>query len=573
MGGFFKRDMNTGEVVDAIILPDGSPFPHGASVWQRIHLLGRRHRRGHRAGVPYEDLIFTALGFGLRLLASGQGRGPELTLDVQFRLPRRRPAMIPRIFRCLTILMFAIAAAACCPGNERHDCRTGARRIGCQHARRQRDGHEPGHQCVVVADDEHARLLRGAVAPAGELSRDRRAAGIQDHGPHRRHTLSRPAGEMDLTLAVGAISESVTVTGDATILDTSVVTTGQNLDRRSVEGLPMFANMPVLLTRFVAGVNSSADVPYVAQGFVNRTSSDTSSPGGVGGNEWTIDGATNNGSDRRLAASPNADMIQEVRIETANFDASFGHSTGLGISMMTRSGTNLMHGSMNYRYWNNQWNAPRYFAKKNYYDNIAQASRAETTRWPTRWRRRRSTPSASPRISPTRSAVRLSRTSSSCSPTTRTTPTIVLRIRRKHSIPTEANLRGDFSNLLAVDPVRYQIYDPLTVRPDPARPGFFIRDPFPGNIIPANRIINPMYQHYIKFLPTPNNNPTNPRQEPANNYLVRTYTDPIQSQIFGARRITTTPIPNASSGGGAAATSSKGSMTGRIKAPRSIPRT
>ena len=34
MGGFFKRDSQTGEVVDAIILPEGSPFPHGASVWK-----------------------------------------------------------------------------------------------------------------------------------------------------------------------------------------------------------------------------------------------------------------------------------------------------------------------------------------------------------------------------------------------------------------------------------------------------------------------------------------------------------------------------------------------------------
>ncbi len=146
---------------------------------------------------------------------------------------------------------------------------------------------------------------------------------------------------VDVTLGVGAVSETVTVSGEAPILETGVLTTGQNLDRRSVESLPMFSNMPVLLTRFVTGVNSSANVPYVAQGFVNRTSSDTSAPGGVGGNEWTIDGATNNGSDRRLASSPNSDMIEEVRIETANFDASFGHGTGLGISMMTRSGTNL----------------------------------------------------------------------------------------------------------------------------------------------------------------------------------------------------------------------------------------
>ena len=105
----------------------------------------------------------------------------------------------------------------------------------------------------------------------------------------------------------------------------------------------------------------------------------------------------------------------------------------------------------------------------------------------------------------------------------------------QHTIPTDAHLRGDFSDLLAIDPVRYQIYDPLTVKPDPARPGFFIRDPFPGNIIPQSRIINPMYQHYVDFLPKPNSNPVDPRQEPTNNYLVRTYTDPIQSQIYGAR--------------------------------------
>lgn len=339
---------------------------------------------------------------------------------------------------------------------------------------------------------------------------------------------------VQMNLEVGAISESVTVTGEAPILDTSVVTTGQNLDRRSVESLPMFANMPVLLTRFVAGVNSSANVPYVAQGFVNRTSSDTSSPGGVGGNEWTIDGATNNGSDRRLASSPNSDMIQEVRIETANFDASFGHSTGLGISMMTRSGTNMMHGSVNYQYWNNQWNAPTYFAKKNYYDNIAQArARGDNAL---------ADSLASRKINPTGRSHNLANTWGG--PIIKDKLFVFANYSwneddraaiSQHTVPTAENLRGDFSNFLAIDPVRYQIYDPLTVRPDPARPGFFIRDPFPGNIIPANRIINPLYGPYTKFLPTPNNNPTNPRLEPTNNYQANTYTDPIHSEIYGAR--------------------------------------
>ena len=121
--------------------------------------------------------------------------------------------------------------------------------------------------------------------------------------------------------------------------------------------------------------------------------------------------------------------------------------------------------------------------------------------------------------------------------------------------------------------MRYQIYDPLTVKPDPQRPGFFIRDPFPGNIIPQNRIINPMYQHYVDFLPKPNSNPVDPRQEPTNNYLVRTYTDPIQSQIYGARLDYNHSSTHRFLAAGVEATSPKVSTTGPMKAWGSTPKT
>src|SRR5688500_19428544 len=72
----------------------------------------------------------------------------------------------------------------------------------------------------------------------------------------------------------------------------------------------------------------------------------------------SIDGSMNNGFGRRIASSPNSDQIEEVRIETANFDASQGHGTGLSISMMTRGGTNTLRGSANYTYWHNRLNSP-----------------------------------------------------------------------------------------------------------------------------------------------------------------------------------------------------------------------
>src|SRR4030095_16640882 len=73
-------------------------------------------------------------------------------------------------------------------------------------------------------------------------------------------------------------------------------------------------------------------------------------PPSFGGNNYTLDGANNNGSSRRIASSPNSDMIQEMRVESSNFDASVGHGLGLQISMMTRAGTNRQRGTANYQY-------------------------------------------------------------------------------------------------------------------------------------------------------------------------------------------------------------------------------
>src|SRR5207247_1685199 len=59
----------------------------------------------------------------------------------------------------------------------------------------------------------------------------------------------------------------------------------------------------------------------------------------------------------------------------------------------------------------------------------------------------------------------------------------------------------DFSAFLLVGS-QYQIYNPFTRRPDPARPGHFIEDPFVGNIIPTN-LFNPVAKNILKFFSDP----------------------------------------------------------------------
>ncbi len=81
------------------------------------------------------------------------------------------------------------------------------------------------------------------------------------------------------------------------------------------------------------------------------------------------------------------------------------------------------------------------------------------------------------------------------------------------TVPTEAQRRGDFSDLLRIDPVRYQIYDPRTAR---LVNGRVVRDPFPNNQVP---VLNPLYQHYVNLYPLPNNPLGIVDSEGRNNYL------------------------------------------------------
>jgi hypothetical protein len=71
------------------------------------------------------------------------------------------------------------------------------------------------------------------------------------------------------------------------------------------------------------------------------------------------------------------------------------------------------------------------------------------------------------------------------------------------TLPTDAQRAGDFSQVLTAAGQPVNIYDPVSTRPDPANPGKFLRDPFPGNIIPGARL-NPVALNIQKYYPEPN---------------------------------------------------------------------
>ena len=326
---------------------------------------------------------------------------------------------------------------------------------------------------------------------------------------------------LKLTLEVGAISERIDVSATAPLLDTTSVSSGQNFDQALIAGLPMASNMPMLLARFAQGVVSPTTQVQVISGQIDGpTNAAGTVVGGVGGFNYTVDGATNAGSSRRIASSPNADMIEEMRVETSNFDAAQGHGTGGTIAMMTRAGSNSLRGTANYQYWTNKINS------LNPQQKLAFSQRPETGKiYEGGYENYIATtlggPVVIPRLIDGRNKLfffaNYQRNYDNAP--AQSTPTSTIPANEKH-------LNGDFSDLLALpNGGQYQIYDPLTVRPDPARPGSLIRTPFPNNIIPRDRFMNPngtykspLFALYKDMAPQPNQNFVEQGQVPTNNY-------------------------------------------------------
>jgi hypothetical protein len=333
--------------------------------------------------------------------------------------------------------------------------------------------------------------------------------------------------EINFPMQVGEVTETVAVTADAPLVDTSAAASaGRVMDTREVLDLPTFNNSPLMLIKLTPGIEASNNRRYNGVNALGGTN-EAHTIGNVGGGDWSIDGVPDMGNGYQAAYLPYSTTIQEYKVATENYDAAVGHSSGMAVSIMTKSGSNAFHGDLTEQYWNNRWNGARFFVKQAYYQSIAAAEAAGNHNLADQIR--------SSSVNPAGHANTYAATLGG--------PVILPKVvngRNKlffffsfdgfvdrkptentfvHTVPTVQERKGDFTDLLAVSGSKYQLFDPLTVRPDPTRAGHYVRDPIPGNIIPASRMINPAYATYVKFEPVPNRPPASSNLEPLNNYL------------------------------------------------------
>jgi hypothetical protein len=145
-----------------------------------------------------------------------------------------------------------------------------------------------------------------------------------------------------------AKGETVNVTADAELINTTTAELGMTINQQSVADLPLNGRDPSSLALLAPGMvdGNKAGVAWQQGGFSFPNESVASSNGGrIGSTYYMLDGVSN--MDNYLGSNgptPNTDATQEFRLITNNFSAIYGFSTGGVVSMATKSGTNQWHG-------------------------------------------------------------------------------------------------------------------------------------------------------------------------------------------------------------------------------------
>jgi hypothetical protein len=149
---------------------------------------------------------------------------------------------------------------------------------------------------------------------------------------------------VDITLQIGAASEVVEVTGAPPVVDTTSTQLGAIVNERSSTQLPLNTRDVFQLLQLQPGVQSQignnlfygSDKPGVVT--VN---------GGRGrSNNYSVNGGDSNDLFANLpAVQPSPDSIEEFRVITNSFDAEYGRNSGAVVNVVTKSGTNNLHGS------------------------------------------------------------------------------------------------------------------------------------------------------------------------------------------------------------------------------------
>jgi hypothetical protein len=276
---------------------------------------------------------------------------------------------------------------------------------------------------------------------------------------------------VDVRLDIGSRADQVTVTSEAQLLEAESATLATTVENRVLENVPTNGRNLFSLQYNLPGVVKAGtywgSMELYAYSDVNGVSI---SGGRVGENETLIDGVSNTKGDRGVSLVPSLSATQEFSVQSNLYDAQYGRVGGGVTSIIVKSGGNRVHGELyeflkNVKLDANEWTSNKASLPQRKFENNTWGVEADG-------------PIFIPKLFDGRNRAFFMMSYEGEKENSNGVITT--------TVPLPSWRTGDFSSLLNSQGLPVVIYDPKTTRLGPG--GIYIRDPFAGNIIPANRI-------------------------------------------------------------------------------------
>jgi hypothetical protein len=272
---------------------------------------------------------------------------------------------------------------------------------------------------------------------------------------------------LDIQLEVGALEETITVTADAPLIETTNASTGGVVDQKTIESIPTAGRSVFLMATLEPTVQSTENSHWNRMQDQQGNSGLSMGGGATRSNNFLVEGFPITDLQNRASTNPSMEAVGEMKVQVHTYDAEMGRTGGGVMNMTARSGSNQWHASgytvIRPESWAQQLLIPSLQHQPNYREQWKDGGgggggpiiKNKTFFWFAGEKYIDNQPQAN-----------------------------------SYTVPTERELRGDFSQTFRNGALQV-IKDPLTGLP------------FPGNVIPADRL-NAVGSKLASYFPRPN---------------------------------------------------------------------
>ena len=179
----------------------------------------------------------------------------------------------------------------------------------------------------------------------------------------RKHVIvaTQETVSLDLKMEIGSVSESVQVTEEVPLIDTSNASQGQVLDRQQLVDLPNLGRNPFMMSKLAQNVTPVGDPHYNRMQDQSGSSQISIAGGPVRGNNYLLDGIPITDAANRAIIIPTLEAVEQVKVQSNTYDAEMARTGGGMFNTYLKSGTNDWHGSLFGTMRQTSWAANNFF--------------------------------------------------------------------------------------------------------------------------------------------------------------------------------------------------------------------